>query len=116
MENVTVPKAELLEALRKNRAGHRTVFEKALRGWRATVIEELDRRLADARAGRKVAAVFSIPEPEDHTGDYDRVILMVEMEVNETISIPEHDFRCYVMDDWEWKAQWTASNIGYLGR
>jgi hypothetical protein len=51
MKNVTVRKEELLTALRENRDGHRASFEAAQIGWRETVIQELDRRLADARAG-----------------------------------------------------------------
>ena len=116
MESITVRKTDLLAALRENRGGHRAAFEAAQEGWRATIIEELDRRLADARAGRRVDSRFMIPEPEDHTTDYDRVIRMVEMEVNDTIAVPEHDFRCYVMDDWDWMASWTASNSGYVAR
>jgi len=116
MEEVTVRKEELLNALTENQAHHREEFEKAQDGWRSTVIEELDRRLADARAGRKVVTVFSYPEPEDHTKDYDRVIRMVEMSVDSELTIAEHDFAQFVMDDWHWKANWSASNMAYVTR
>lgn len=113
MDNVTVTKEALLESLTANRTNHRSEFLAAQQGWKAVILEELERRLADARAGRKVHATFNFPEPQDHTKAYDRVIRMVEMEVNDTIEMAENDFAMYVMDDWEWKAQWTVSNAVY---
>ncbi len=113
MDAVEVQKAELLEALNKNRDGHRTIFLEAQEGWRAYIIEILDARLEDARAGRSVDMSFRFPAPEDHTSDYDRVIKMVEMEVAATIEISEVEFAQYVMDDWDWMAQWSGANVHY---
>ena len=116
MKEVTVQKQALLDALQANKDAHRAEFLRAQEGWRNLVIEELDRRLADFRASRRVLASFNYPEPEDHTRDYLRIIRMVEMEVSPTITIPEADFARYVMDDWEWKANWTATNTRYVQR
>ena len=116
MEKVTVDKFALLEALKANRANHRDEFLKAQEGWKEVVLEALETRLADARKGLKLLGGFSFPEPEDHTKDYDRVIKMVEMEIAVSLTIAEEDFAQFVMDDWAWKANWTASNVKYTGR
>lgn len=116
MHEVTVNKDELLKALEENRNNHREEFLKAQEGWKTIILEELERRLSDARANRRIQASFNYPEPQDHTKDYDRVIRMVKMSVVDNITIQEHDFAQFVMDDWEWKAQWTASNINYMTR
>ena len=114
METITVNKEALLSAVRANRDNHRAEFLKAQDGWRDTIIEELDRRLKDARQGKRVLSAFSFPEPQDHTRDYDRIIQMLIMEVADVIKIPERDFAQYVMDDWDWKAVWTATNTAYI--
>ena len=80
------------------------------------ILEALEKRLAAARAGQHIQWAFSYPEPQDHTKDYDRVIRMVEMEVHEEITVQEYDFAQFVMDDWDWKAQWTTSTSGYRAR
>lgn len=113
MQEVTLKRDELLESLSDNRKGHRQAFLDAQEGWKAIILNELETRLADARAGRRYSAAFHFPEPEDHTKDYDRVIRMVEMSVDDHLTISEHDFAQFVMDDWEWKANWTASNSRY---
>lgn len=113
METVTVRREALLDAVRKNRETHRDLFLKAQEGFRARVIEELDRRLADARAGKAINLAFQLPTPIDQTSDYDRVIRMMEMSIHEAIELSEHEFAQYVMDDWAWKKNVTVVNSMY---
>lgn len=112
---VTVKKSELLEKIKKNREGHRAEFIKAQDGFRAYLIRELEKRLVDARELRKVAGHFSLVEPEDHTKDYDRVIMMLEMSTSDDIVITEKQFQQYVMDDWNWMASFKNSTSNYIG-
>lgn len=111
---VTVDKGELLAVLHQNRANHREIFLKAQDGFRSRVIEELDWRLRDARAGRKISLIFGLPEPEDHTEDYDREIRMLEMHTGQTVTINSHLFDQIVMDRWGWTASFTTTNSSYL--
>lgn len=113
MNQVTVRKQELLAKLTENRRNHRAAFEKAQEGFRVRVIEELDQHLADAKAGRNIKRHVNLPEPEDHTKDYDRIITMVEMSVDEEIELHAQDFARYVMDNWEWKDRVTSTNSMY---
>jgi hypothetical protein len=110
---ITVKKLELLDKLRANRASHRKVFLKAQEGYRDAVIKELDRMLKDARDNKRLRVDVCLPAPQDHTPDYDRIILMLEMSVVETIVISERQFQQYVMDDWAWKGQFIDSVSSY---
>jgi hypothetical protein len=112
MQKVTVRREELLERLRHNRDNHRTIFEKALDGYRERLLEELEGRLEDLRKGRKIDQYIGLPEPEDHTSDYDRVITMVEMSISDEIELSSTEFAQFVMDQWSWREGFvtTASN------
>jgi hypothetical protein len=112
---IRVKRAELLEALRKNRDTHKDTFEQATVGYRKRAIEELDSSLADAKAGKKIRRSIGLVEPMNQTKDYDRVIRMLEMTVDDVVTIGATEFQQYVMDDWSWKEQFTASNSAYLG-
>jgi hypothetical protein len=112
---IRVKRGELLDVLRKNRAAHRETFERATIGYRKRAIEELDASLRDAKEGKKIRRTISLVEPMDQTKDYDRVIRMLEMSVDEVIVIGAHEFQQYVMDDWSWKEAFTSSNSAYLG-
>lgn len=113
MKDVKIKKAKLLAELKKNRTQHRKIFEEAQKGFRAEVIKQLDERLAEARAGKKIDIHIRLQEPVDQTADYDRAIRMLEMSEDATILLSEADFACYVLDDWAWKRNFLISNSAY---
>lgn len=113
-DQVTVSRDELLEVLRRNRAAHREAFVKAQELYRERAIAELDRALADARAGNGIRLSISMPVPEDHTDDYDREIRMLEMSVHERVTLASHLFDQVVMDRWRWSASWESNTMSYL--
>jgi hypothetical protein len=115
MNTVKVKREELLTKVQANRDAHRGLFLKAQEGYRKLVIEELDRMLADAKEGRPIQRSVTLTEPSNHIKDYDRVITMLEMSVDETIVLDAGEFDHYVMDSWDWSrfAQWT--NTAYAG-
>lgn len=113
MENITVSKDRLLQTLTANRETHRAQFLQAQEGFRAAVVAQLDERLADARKGKRVSLTIALPEPQDHTPDYDRAIQMVEWNLSDEVELAEHDFQTYVLDDWNWKRQFAATNSTY---
>lgn len=113
MQTVKVKRVALLYKLKENLAEHRGVFEKAQGKFREAVIERLDQMLADARAGKKVRQSVGLTAPSDHTSEYDRAIAMLEMSVDEEITLTSHDFEAYVMDRWAWAAQFGATSAFY---
>lgn len=113
MNTVVVKRDELLEKVTENRNNHRAIFEEAQTKYREFVIGELDSMLADAKAGRKVRRSVSLPEPEDHTRDYDRVIMMLKMSVDDEIELMNQEFENYVMDNWGWNASFAANTMRY---
>lgn len=113
MESVNIKRTELLETLKKNRESHRAIFLEAQESYRALAIAELDEFIAEAKAGRRIRRSLTLVEPIDQTKEYDRAIRMLEMAVDEVVQISDSDFQCYVMDEWRWKVQFEASNIGY---
>lgn len=114
--SVPVRKEELLKKLKENRLNHRSIFEEACEKYREAAIRELDNMLSDAKANKKIRKVLALEEPQDHTKDYDRVIVMLEMCTKDEITISEEEFTKYVMDDWTWKHQFTSNATSYTGK
>ena len=113
MQTIIVRKADLLEKLQENRANHRKVFEAALTGYRKEALERLERRVKRLKEGKLPSLYIDIITPEDHTKDYDRIIMMVQMHTGSSFELSESEFGSYVMDDWSWKRQWKISNSTY---
>lgn len=80
------------------------------------MIEELDRMLKDAKDGKQIRRAVIMPEPQDHTPDYDRVIAMLEMSVDTVIELDADSFDNYVMDNWAWRANALATNTMYAAK
>lgn len=113
MKTVTVSKAEFIERVRANRDKHRSTFDKAQDGYRTFLIKELEQRLDEAQRGLKVDRFIRLEEPEDHTDDYDQILEMAAMSVDDTIEVSQQEFAWYVLDRWSWKQQWVATNSTY---
>lgn len=113
IKNVKVKVVDLLEKLQENRAKHRGIFERAQVGYREKVIEVLDKMLADARANKRIVTAIELPEPVDRTSDYDQAILMLSMTTDEEIELDARTFQQLVMDQWDWKEFFIASNSHY---
>ena len=111
---VTVKKATLLTALKKNREGHRAVFLKAQEGFRRLCIEHLDKMLKDAKEGRSFSLSVNLAAPKDHTKEYDVNIQMLEMSEDEKLVISEEQFRHFVQDDWEWREDFLSNSAQYV--
>jgi hypothetical protein len=111
MNVVRVKKDELRAKIQANRDRHREVFLDALDGYRAEAIRQLEEHIERIRAGDPSVVRVYIDAPEDHTADYDVVLAMIDMEVEDTIQLSHQAFTQYVMDDWSWKRAWlqTAS-------
>ena len=116
MRTIEVDKPEFLERVGANRDNHRTVFEQALDGYRRRLERELRQRLHDLSRGRRIEQSIRLPEPEDHTDDYDRVLAMAQMSIRDTVELSENEFAMYVMDQWSWKQDFTDTTLRYLGR
>lgn len=114
MRTVTVKRDELLDVVKANRERHREIFLRAQEEFRKRAVEELEKRLADARDGKHFDQHLGMIEPQDRTDDYDRIISMLEMTVADEIELTQDEYAAYVMDDWSWKRQWVASNSAYV--
>lgn len=100
MNNVTVAKEELLKTLKENREMHIQIFHDALEGVRIQYRKLLEKELEKLVAGKEVKATVSISMPFNHEEQYDEVIEMLEMSVDDEIELTRHEFTQYVQDKW----------------
>ena len=118
MKQIRVDKAQLLKILQKNRSEHRATFLEAQKAFRVVAIKALDAQLKAARQGRpfELGRLVSLTAPEDHTVDYDRSIQMLEMSVDQQITVDEREFQNYVQDVWNWSREWASNSMAYVNR
>lgn len=93
---------------------HRSTFEEALQGWKERVLEELEKAITDAKKGREFRTYFNLPQPEDHTPEYNAVIDQIEWSENEQIELTFNQFNQFVRDDWGWKQDFLSNTAMYM--
>lgn len=113
MKDVRVQKDELAAIITKNRDAHREIFLESVEGYRKRVVEILEDHIKRVRSGKLERVSISLPEPADHTRDYDRALGMLEMSVDDEVVIDEQRYSELVMDDWGWKNQFLTTNSAY---
>lgn len=113
MNEITVKKDKLIEIMKKNRAAHHDIVVEAQEGFRKRVIERLDEMLALASSGKKIDLNVGLVMPVNMTHEYDKVIGMLELDINDEVELEAHEYSQWVLDDWTWSRQATVSNAFY---
>ncbi len=110
---VTVEKAKLLEAVRRNREQHIAERREALIGWRSALIRRCEEMLVEARNGEDPGH-HGLTQPPDYEREYARVISMLEFSTEDKITLNHRQFQNYVLDDWEWSDAFKVSTQSYM--
>lgn len=115
MKTVKVKKQELITILTKNRAEHHDIFLEAQKNYRTAAIEVIDKQLELAKNNKPfvLTEITELVQPADYTKEYDRVLQMLEMSVDDIIEITAQEFQNFVQDIWNWSQNWSISNSGY---
>ncbi len=111
MRTISVERDKLLDELKKNKGKHREIFLEAINGWQVKVIIELEKAVKDAVANRKYRTYINLPQPEDHTPEYNRIIEQVEWSYGDLIELDQNDFNHFVLDDWSWKPDFIMNAL-----
>ena len=118
MKTVRVNKKELLEILCENRKKHKEQYKESIKAFRVKAADLLNKELQKIIAGKKFETYFDLQKPISHEKDYDLVIKMVEMSVDDILELEQSEFNQLVNDEWTWKSSFRLSvysNYSYSG-
>lgn len=114
MKGVRIKKQELAEIVAKNRETHIREYNEGMAAFKTLFLEKVESVRTAAEADEfNAGELIRLQKPASHEKDYDRVLRMLELEVEETAMLDEEAFRNLVMDEWEWKERFTAANKLY---
>lgn len=111
---VVMPREELITKMQENRTKHEEAFNAAMEGFSVKAKEELEEALQRMREGNKAEVAVFVRPPENHLADYDAYIQALQVQKFEEVRLPMNEWRCYFLDEWSWKKNWTTSNSDYI--
>jgi len=104
---------DLLTILKTNRQAHAENAEKARRDYKTAFQRILKDKLRLLEDGEVPSRTIPISEPFDFLTNYDEVIAMLEMTKSKTIRLTTQQFKCYALDEWPEKGQFTNLSTSY---
>jgi hypothetical protein len=119
---VTVKKDELLPKIKANKEQHVKEFKETYDAWLILRKEAVEKGIKEVRSQLKSEdeltqgyVQFEIPvKPQSHQKDYDRVISMLEMSVDEELDLPVDEFARYALDEWDWSVGFKSTSAIYV--
>lgn len=118
MREVEVDKEQLIATLVANKVTHEADWEIAWEAFREKAMKNCGKiieSLKKAPKGGVVELYVGLQPPENHSDDYKRALEMCEWERSDYVTLTEGEFKCYVQDQWGWKAGFETSNAFYTG-
>lgn len=124
MDKVRLDKGTLLAKVRENRQKHLKEYEEACAGYIEVAKAQVDdaikrlqlcREELDANQPITVENIYfnSLKKPQCHVADYDQVIAMLEMSIDNFVEMTDKLFSQYVMDRWHWTPEWEVTKMSY---
>jgi hypothetical protein len=123
MKEVRVNKNDLLKIVKENREKHIKEYKEAVEGYKEAALDQIEKGMARLRAqveglkkGQMIALAhitFDLQVPCNYQDDYDQIIQMLEMSVDESIVLSKQEHLQYVMDKWQWKGSFENTTMFY---
>lgn len=124
MKEVKIHKKDLLKKIKENRRKHIEEYNAAVEGYKEEALKEvkeglkrLERQIKNLEKGEMLhlASIhFNLPVPENHEKEYDQAIEMLNMSVDDVLTLTYNEFAQYVLDRWEWIERAKFVNSSYI--
>ena len=117
MKTVNVNREALLSALTENRERHIANHKMATEDRRTSVMDTLRKHLLimDVDVNHQMPETLRFPKTQSHEAEYNRAIAMVEMSVDPTVELTQHEFDQLVLDNWSWQQDFMTNAVLYAG-
>lgn len=111
---IEVNKQQLLDVLKKNRAIHEQEYNELQEDYLDAVTKELGKIFSESKKRLPNPDTCVSPnKPKCYLEDYDLVIGMLLMSIDETFTLDEEQYRNYVLNEWSWTRHFNISKAAY---
>lgn len=113
MDKVRVNTGELKLTLVDNLATHVAKYDEAVSAYKILLLRKLGKLYKEVEADVEVDLYIDLLKPENHADDYETIIAMLDMSIDDITSLTMNEFRQYVEDKWTWKKNFQETFVAY---
>ncbi len=123
---IKIERAKLVTKLKENRERHQAIYEEALKGYdealrqalvemgeKATELGSNATSLDDFDRNKLFAPVTGLQRPRHAIDSYNEAIEVFVWDEAVQVELTIQEFRCYVLDKWDWQENWLAESAHY---
>lgn len=110
---IKVNKSDLGSVIFGNKQKHIAEYNEAMQGFKRAYKETLENLMQEAEYNDKHESSVFFDIPESHESDYETILEMLDMSVDEEIEISYSQFKRYVRDEWDWKQSFLTASAKY---
>jgi len=110
---IKVKKTELVEKIQANKLKHVENYLQALIDYKDEALKQLKELTKRAKDG-DVRIGLQLVTPVNNEAEYDKLLLMLKMEIDEEIELSMSEFNEYVHDETHYAQQASLSNSMYF--
>ena len=115
LKPITIRKHILLEKLKINKEKHIAEFKLLQTAYNDKAIEKLTELLEAAKKRPAIVTtrVSGLNQPVSNEKEYEVVIGMFEIALEETFELDLEHYRRFILDEWDWTSSFTLSKTAY---
>ena len=114
-QQINVSRHEMITKIKEGMAKHQAAYAEAHEDSVKALIILLDRIRAQVAAGNLKETTVNLPAPQSHLKEYQEAIEMLEMSVDETITLDRDAFKAYFNNEWAWSTHFESTSAMYKG-
>lgn len=112
-KSVNVDRKDMIQAIKAGLKIHEKEYNEAFEEYKAKVLSEYDRLHKMIKDGDFSNTKIDITPPADHKQDYLDVIEMMEVSVDQIISLDLEAYKAYYKNQWTWSRVFAATRASY---
>ena len=116
MHSVKIDRIGLLEIVKENKEKHITEYNESVSDYKNLVLKVAKENLKLAKTSElsSISKMKALPpKPSSYEDSYKKAIRMLELSVEDVIEVEEDTFNQLVLDEWDWKRSFVATNSMY---
>lgn len=110
---IKVDKSALINKIKENKENHIKEYEKAVVAYKKEALKQLKDQVEKVEGG-SLKARLDLVSPVNSADNYDKIILMFEMEVEHIVELSQSEFNEYIHDETHFAISSKMSNMTYL--
>lgn len=118
LDDLSFDKQTVIDTVKTNREKHKKEYEEAVLGYRQKMKEWAEEiyKTVFVSGEEPKNRNCPYPKPQHHLAEYDRLLKLLEMCTDTSLTLSHNEFDNFIMDKWDWSRGFATVTSMYADR